>query len=112
MFQPLRDHILVKPSGLVAARSSGLLTLFGKDNDQQIWFYGTVKAAGPGSRDKKGRVRPLDVKVGDVVAYGKFQSPEYHEAGEKFLVLQEGDVIGVLDTESNDVEKKTVSQKK
>lgn len=98
MLQPLHDHILVKPSGLVAARSSGLLTVFGPDNDQQIWFYGTVQAAGPGKADKKGRRRPLDVKVGDVVTFGKFKWPEHYENGEKHFVMQEADVIGVLDS--------------
>jgi chaperonin GroES len=93
-FQPLRDHILVKHSGLMASRS--LQVIWNRDNDQQIWFHGTVKAVGPGKRDKKGNVRPLTVQPGDVVAYGKFQFPKYHEAGEEYLILQEADVVGVV----------------
>lgn len=62
---------------------------------------GTVVAVGPGLFDKKGRRRPLDIKVNDTIRYGTSQEylsyPEYWEKGEKFLVLQEADVCFVAE---------------
>ena len=61
---------------------------------------GTIVSVGPGKRDKKGRLKPLDVKPGDKIKFGAgdyLKFPEYWEGNEKYLVLQEDDVAGILD---------------
>jgi chaperonin GroES len=91
MLRPLRDRIVVRPimrqaSSIIAAIHSELPT------------EGEVVAVGPG-KVVKGRLRPLDTKVGDRIRFGEgsyLKFPEYWHGNEKFLVLQEADVAGIV----------------
>jgi chaperonin GroES len=58
---------------------------------------GTVVAVGNGKILEDGRVRPLDVKVGDQVLFGKFSGTEVKVEGEELLVMREEDIMAVLD---------------
>jgi chaperonin GroES len=58
---------------------------------------GTVVAVGKGKILEDGRVRPLDVKVGDQVLFGKFSGTEVKVEGEELLVMREEDIMAVLD---------------
>jgi chaperonin GroES len=64
-----------------------------KEKPQQ----GKVLAVGPGARDEQGRLQPLDVKVGDVVLFGKWSGTEVKIDGEELLILKESDLMGVLE---------------
>ena len=65
---------------------------------------GRVVAVGPGKRDKRGRLRPLDVPVGALVRFGTDEGylsyPEHREGGRTFLVLQEADVAFIAEPEA------------
>ena len=54
---------------------------------------GLVLAIGSGLRDKKGRIRPLDVQVGDFVLFGKYAGSEVTIDGNEMLVLKEEDIF-------------------
>ena len=54
-------------------------------------------AVGPGARDEKGVVQPLDVKAGDRVLFGKWSGTEVTIDGEELLVMKESDIMGVLE---------------
>ncbi|MGC1346471.1 MAG: co-chaperone GroES, partial [Methyloceanibacter sp.] len=56
-----------------------------------------VVAAGPGARDEKGEVQPLDVKAGDRVLFGKWSGTEVKIDGEELLIMKESDILGVLE---------------
>lgn len=56
---------------------------------------GKVLAIGRGHRSQKGKVRPMDVKVGDKVLYPKYSGDEVEVGGLKLLILREGDILGV-----------------
>ena len=58
---------------------------------------GEVVAAGPGARDEKGQIQPLDVKAGDRVLFGKWSGTEVKIDGEELLIMKESDIMGVLD---------------
>jgi chaperonin GroES len=64
-----------------------------KEKPQQ----GEVIAAGPGARDEKGVVQPLDVKAGDRVLFGKWSGSEVKIDGEELLIMKESDILGVLE---------------
>ena len=64
-----------------------------KEKPQQ----GEIVAVGPGAPDEKGNVRPLDVKPGDRVLFGKWSGTEVKIDGEELLIMKESDILGVLE---------------
>jgi chaperonin GroES len=56
-----------------------------------------VVGAGPGARDEKGQIQPLDVKAGDRVLFGKWSGTEVKIDGEELLIMKESDILGVLE---------------
>jgi chaperonin GroES len=52
---------------------------------------------GPGARDEKGQVHPLDVKAGDRVLFGKWSGSEVKIDGEELLIMKESDILGVME---------------
>jgi chaperonin GroES len=53
-------------------------------------------AAGPGRRNKKGRLRPLDVKAGDDVLFAQYSGTKIQVGSSEFLILREEDVLGIV----------------
>ena len=94
MFKPKHDYLLVKPLERTASKVIAVV-LHEQPN------LGVVVAVGPGKRDKKGNIKPLDVKPGDTVRFGEFKNmfPEYYIGLEKHLIIQEADVAGVVEPE-------------
>jgi chaperonin GroES len=67
------------------------------DTAKEKPIQGEVIAVGPGARDDAGKKIPMDVKVGDIVLFGKWAGTEVKLDGEDFLVLKESDIIGVVE---------------
>ena len=89
---PLVARLLVEK--LVASdRTPG--GLFIPDMAQERPTKGKVIAVGKGHRDAKGRIRPLDVKVGDVVLFTQWSGSEIELDGSTFLIMRETDLLGV-----------------
>lgn len=89
---PLDDRILVEKLGASDRTPGGLYI---PDMAQERPNKGKVVAVGHGRRDKKGRVRPLDVQVGDVVLFTQWAGGEIELDGSTYLIMREGDVLGV-----------------
>lgn len=89
---PLDDRILVEKLGASDRTPGGLYI---PDMAQERPNKGKVVAVGHGRRDKKGRVRPLDVQVGDVVLFTHWAGGEIELDGSTYLIMREGDVLGV-----------------
>jgi chaperonin GroES len=93
-FRPLHDRVVVRrieedertPGGIIIPDTA-------KEKPQQ----GEVIAVGPGARDEKGMVQPLDVKAGDRVLFGKWSGSEVKIDGEELLIMKESDILGVLE---------------
>jgi chaperonin GroES len=93
-FRPLHDRVVVRrieedertPGGIIIPDTA-------KEKPQQ----GEVIAVGPGARDEKGVVQPLDVKAGDRVLFGKWSGSEVKLDGEELLIMKESDILGVLE---------------
>ena len=93
MIKPLADRIVVKPAEAEQKTSSGL---FIPDNAKEKPMQGKVVAVGPGRKNDKGEVVAMEVKVGDVVLYGKYSGTEVTVDGENFLIVKESDRLTAL----------------
>lgn len=89
--RPLGDRVLVKRVESEEKTASGIII---PDSAREKAQMGAVLATGPGRKDKNGSVVPLDVKVGDLVYFGKYAGTE---AGENHLVIREEEILGVVE---------------
>lgn len=91
-FRPLRDFVLVRRL-VEAEKTAGGLYIPATALEKPM--VGKVLSVGSGAVDKKGRKRPMDVKAGDQVLFGKYSGTEIQMGGENFLVLRETDILGI-----------------
>lgn len=92
--KPLADRVIVKQSEAEEKTKSGIVL---PDSAKEKPTKGKVIAVGPGKLDDKGERMELSVRSGDVVFYGKYSGTEVEVDGEKFVILRESDLLGVLD---------------
>lgn len=92
MLRPTQDYIVVKPH---KREQSSIIEVVSHEG----FSLGTIIAVGPGKENKRGQIMPLDAKPGETIRFGEFKNmfPEYHENGEKYLILQEADIAGVVE---------------
>jgi chaperonin GroES len=60
-------------------------------------MQGEVIAVGPGAKNDKGEISPLDVKAGDRVLFGKWSGTEVKIDGEELLIMKESDIMGIIE---------------
>jgi len=96
-FRPLHDRILVRRIEAEEKTTGGIII---PDTAKEKPQEGEVVAAGPGARDDNGQLRPLDVKVGDRILFGKWSGTEIKLNGEDLLIMQESDVMGVIEVDA------------
>lgn len=92
--RPLGDRVLVKPEKAEQKTASGLYISSGAQEKPQ---RGEVIAVGAGKLDDKGERIPVDVKVGDVVIYGKYGGNEVKIDGEEHLLMRDSDIYAVVE---------------
>lgn len=92
--RPLHDRILVKREA-EADRTAGGLYIPETAKEKPI--QAKVIAVGHGKLLEDGTVRPLDVKAGDTVLFGKYSGSEVKLDGEEHLILREDDILAVLE---------------
>jgi len=56
---------------------------------------GEVVAVGPGAKNESGKVSAMDVKVGDVVLFGKWSGTEVKIDGKEYSIMKESDIMGI-----------------
>ena len=92
-FTPLHDRILVRRVEEADTTRGGIIIPdSAKDKPQE----GEVISAGKGKISEEGKVRPLDVKDGDRILFGKYSGTEIKIDGEDFIIMREEEVLGVL----------------
>ena len=91
--RPLQDRILVKRVDEEEKTSGGIII---PDTAKEKPQQGIVVAAGPGKAGEDGKVRPLDVRKGDKVLFGKYSGTEITLEGDEHLIIREEDVLAVL----------------
>ena len=92
-FRPLHDRVLVRRTDSDEVSAGGIII---PDTAREKPMEGEVIAVGPGARDDRGAVQPLDVAAGDRVLFGKWSGTEITINGEELLVMKESDIMGVL----------------
>ncbi|QSA98673.1 co-chaperone GroES [Methylococcus sp. EFPC2] len=92
--RPLYDRLLVKRSEDEQTTPGGIVI---PDAAKEKPIKGEIIAAGLGKPLDNGSLRPLSVKVGDKVLFGKYAGTEVKIDGNEYLVLREEDVIAVLE---------------
>ena len=92
--RPLQDRVIVKQSEAEEKTKSGIVL---PDTAKEKPTKGKVIAAGPGKLSEKGKPMDLSVRVGDNVYYGKYSGTDVEVNGEKFVILRESDILGVLE---------------
>ena len=93
-FRPLHDRVLVKRVESETKTASGIII---PDTAQEKPMQGKVIAAGNGISKDDGTVRPLDVKAGDTVLFGKWSGTEVKVDGEELLIMKESDIMGIIE---------------
>jgi chaperonin GroES len=91
--RPLHDRVIVKRLDQETKTASGLIIpeAAAEKPDQ-----GEILAIGNGKVQENGQVRPLEVKVGDRVLFGKYSGQAVKVEGEELLVMREEDIMAVL----------------
>jgi chaperonin GroES len=92
--RPLQDRVIVKRMEEETTSAGGIVL---PDSATEKPIRGEVLAVGPGKVLDNGDKRPLDVKVGDTVLFGKYSGTEVKINDEELLVMREEDIMGVIE---------------
>ena len=101
--KPLHDRVLVERVGQEDKTKGGIII---PDTAQEKPSEGTVVAVGDGLRGEDGSVKPLDVKKGDHVLFGKYGGTEIKVDGDELMILRESDILGIIDKPAKKKSKK------
>jgi chaperonin GroES len=93
-FRPLHDRVVVRRLDAEEKTAGGIII---PDTAKEKPQEGEIVAAGPGARNEKGELVPLDVKAGDRVLFGKWSGTEVRIDGEELLIMKESDILGVVE---------------
>jgi chaperonin GroES len=92
--RPLQDRVLIRRVAEEEKTKGGIII---PDSAKEKPAEGEVIAVGNGKYDDKGTLRPLNVKKGDRVLFGKYSGNEIKIEGVDHLILREDDILGVLE---------------
>jgi len=91
--RPLHDRVLVKRLEAETKSAGGIVI---PDTAAEKPIKGEIVAVGNGKILDDGKVRALDVKVGDKVLFGKYSGTEVKLDGQDLVVMREEDIMAVL----------------
>jgi chaperonin GroES len=91
--RPLHDRVVVKRLEEERKSAGGIVI---PDNVAEKPDQGEIIAVGKGKILEDGKVRPLDVKVGDRILFGKYSGSSVKIEGTEYLVMREDDIMGVV----------------
>ncbi|MGA2171877.1 MAG: co-chaperone GroES [Sedimentisphaerales bacterium] len=91
---PLDDRVVIKQSEAEEKSAGGIIL---PDAAKEKPQKGKVIAAGPGKMTDEGKRIQMSVKKGDEVIYSKYIGNEVEIDGEKYVILHETDVLGVIE---------------
>ena len=92
--RPLHDRVVVRRLEEERTSAGGIVI---PDSAAEKPMTGEVLAVGNGKAQENGDQRPLDVKVGDKVLFGKYSGTEVKVEGDDVLVMREDDIMGVIE---------------
>lgn len=93
--KPLGNRVVVEPIEEEEITAGGIvLPETAKEKPQK----GKILSVGPGERNDKGEVVPLDVKEGDTVLFAKYAGTEIKIDGKKLLIMRESDLLAIVES--------------
>ncbi len=92
--RPLHDRVLVKRLEEEEKTKGGIII---PDTAKEKPIEGEVIAVGNGKLLENGEIKPLEVKVGDKVLFGKYAGTEITIDGELYLMMREDDILGIIE---------------
>ena len=92
--RPLHDRVIVKREDEERKSPGGIVI---PDTAAEKPVRGKIVAVGKGKILENGQVRPLDLKVGDKILFGKYGGTEVKVDGDELLVMREEDVMAVIE---------------
>src|SRR5215468_8794809 len=106
-FTPLHDRILVRRIEEADTTRGGIIL---PDTAKEKPQEGEVISAGKGKINEEGKVRPLDVKEGDRILFGKYSGTEIKLDGEDYIIMREEEVLGILTGSAAPAKKETAKR--
>lgn len=94
MLKPIGDRIVAKAVAAEQVTAGGIVL---PDSAQEKPLEGVVLAVGPGAQMESGKIRPIDVKEGDKIIYGKYAGTEVKIGSEEYIILRQDDVLAVIE---------------
>ena len=92
--RPLHDRVILQRLDAETKSPGGIVI---PDSAAEKPIRGKVVAVGKGKILENGKVRPLDVKVGDKILFGKYSGQTVKVKGDEVLVIREEDIMGVIE---------------
>jgi chaperonin GroES len=92
--RPLHDRVIVKRQEEERKTASGIVI---PDAAAEKPDLGEVTAVGNGKIGDDGKLRPMNVKVGDKVLFGKYSGQAFKMDGVEYLQMREDDIIGIVE---------------
>ena len=93
-FRTLHDRVVVKRVEEDSKSAGGIII---PDTAKEKPSRGEVLAVGPGARDESGKINAPDVKLGDLVLFGKWSGAEVKIDGADLVIMKESDILGVVE---------------
>ena len=91
---PLADRVIVEPAAAEEKTAGGIII---PDTAKEKPQRGKIIAVGPGKMLDNGKRGEMNVKKGDEVLYAKYTGNEIEIDGENYVILHEGDILGVIE---------------
>jgi chaperonin GroES len=92
-FRPLHDRVLVQPLDGEEKTAGGIII---PDTAKEKPSEGKIIAVGPGAKTEDGKILPMEVKVGDLVLFGKWSGTEVKINGVEYSIMKESDIMGIM----------------
>jgi len=92
-FKPLSNRVVIEPIDDNEQMSAGGIYI--PDTAKEKPQEGKVVAVGSGTRTEDGKIIPMDVKVGDIVLFGKWSGTEVKIDGKEYSIMKESDIMGI-----------------
>ena len=91
-FRPIHDRDLIEVLDIDEKTAGGIII---PDSAKEKPQEGKVVAVGSGTKLENGKIVPMDVKVGDVVLFGKWSGTEVKIDGKEYSIMKESDIMGI-----------------
>lgn len=90
---PMHDNVLVQPLTSEEKTAGGIIV---PDTAKEKPMKGKVIAVGPGKVNRDGKRIPPDIKIDDVILYGKYSGTDFKIEDKEYLIIKEDDILAVI----------------